>query len=126
MTRDRIAAIPYITGGMILHLAVVLTAHFSDTILNQAGLLGVFIAAIIGGWFGATAVRRLGHAAAGGLVVSGISAFLGILLAVILGDKHWLVLIFGTLAAAITGMIAAMILFVATGGRPADENQSIT
>lgn len=119
MTSDRISMMPYIVAGSVLQLALVLAGHFSGAILNQAALLGTVIAFVIGGWFGATAVRRLEHAAAGGLVASGVSAFIGIFVAALLGDKRWLVLIFGTLTAAVAGLIGAMILFVATGGRPA-------
>lgn len=115
---DRILMARYVVAGTVLQAARVVGGHYSGAIVNNSALIGFIIAFGIGGWFGATAVRRVGHAAAGGLVAAAVSGFLGILLAVLWRDNPWLALVFGTILAGAAGMVGGTILFLATGGRP--------
>lgn len=115
---SRIPMARYVVVGTIIQLVRVVTAHYSGVVTLNFALLGVVIAFGVGGWFGATAVRRIGHAAAGGLVAAGGSSFLAIGLAVLTHEYRWLALILGPLIDGLAGMAGGTVLFLVTGGRP--------
>ncbi len=115
---ERIPMARYVVVGTLIQLARVVAAHYSGVVSASSALLGIGIACAVGGWFGATAVRRVGHAAAGGLVAASGSAFLAIALAVLLHEYRWPALIFGPVIDGLAGMAGGTVLFLVTGGRP--------
>lgn len=115
---SRIPMARYVVVGTLVQLARVVAGHYSGVVSSSFALLGIGIAFGIGGWFGATAVRRVDHAAGGGIVAAGASSFLAIALAVLMREYPWPALIFGPLIDGLAGMAGGAVLFLVSGGRP--------
>lgn len=101
----------YVTIALVLQVLMVLAGHYNDTVLQLSGPLGVGIPLAIGAWFGATAAPDYKGAAGGGFVIGLVGAVVGILIAIMLGDAEWILLAFGPLSSAVTGVLGALVGF---------------
>ncbi len=107
----------FVVISIVLQVAMVVTGHYVEAVINLSALLGVGIPLIVGGVFGATSASDYRNALSAGFTIGISGAFVGILLAVLMGDQEWLLLTFGPISSAITGLIGAVALFFAVGRR---------
>ena len=105
----------FIWMGVVLQIAMVVAGHYNETILLLSGPLGVGIPFVLGLWYGATVPRDMKTAAKGGFMIGIVGAFIGVLVAIGLGDAPWFLLSFAPLSSAVTGLLGAIITLVATG-----------
>jgi len=101
----------YVIIALVLQILMVLGGHFNQTILSLSAVLGVGIPLVIGAWFGTSAALDYKAAAGGGLMIGLVGAVVGILIAIMLGDAQWVLLAFGPLSSAVTGVLGALIGF---------------
>jgi hypothetical protein len=101
--------------SVVLQVAMVVTGHFVEAVINLSALLGMGIPLVVGGVFGASKASDYRNALSGGFTIGIAGAFVGILLAVLMGDQEWLLLTFGPISSAVTGLIGAVTVFFAMG-----------
>lgn len=105
----------FIWMGVALQVAMVLAGHYSETVLLLSGILGTGIPFALGLWYGAVEPRDLKAASKGGFLIGIVGAFVGVVLAILLGDQTWILLTFAPLSSGATGLLGAIITMVATG-----------
>jgi len=94
--------------GTVLQLIMVISGHFNAFIAqNLFAVGGMAISLIAGAGYGASAATR-GAGAAGGALVGGVCALIGIVVSFALGDVPALILAVGTLSSAVTGAIGGV------------------
>jgi hypothetical protein len=93
--------------GTVLQLAMVVVGHFVPAVAAQFAAGGMAISAIAGVLYGRS-VAAAGAAALGGAFAGGECALIGIAVSCALGDVGAMVLLFGTLASAVTGLIGGV------------------
>jgi hypothetical protein len=93
--------------GTVLQLAMVIAGHFVPAVAAYFATGGVGISAVAGVLYGRNATT-LGGAALGGALAGGACALIGIAVSCALGDVDAMVLVFGTLASAVTGLIGGI------------------
>lgn len=100
--------------GTIPQLAMIFAGHYSEFVRNYVFALGGMAISLVAGLLYARSVAppTRGAAAWGGGAVGGISALIGIVVSVIMGDTPAMVLTFGTISSFVTGLIGGLI------GRP--------
>lgn len=101
--------IKWIAIGTVVQIAMVLVGHWSTGVANLFGPLGVVISLLIGALWAREAARGLGHGAGGGALVGGACALIGIALSLLLGDVGAMILLFGTLSSALTGLVGGLL-----------------
>lgn len=101
----------YVIIALVLQILMVLGGHFNETILSLSAPLGVGIPLVIGAWFGASSAPDYKAAAVGGLIIGLVGATVGILIAILLGDAQWILLAFGPLSSAVTGVLGGSLGF---------------
>ena len=109
----------YIVVGIVLQVAMVVSGHYSEAVINLSAVLGVGIPLLVGAVFGATRAASFKDASLGGFAIGIVGAFIGILLAILMGDQEWMLLTFGPISSAVTGMIGALGLYAVAGKRRA-------
>ena len=109
----------YIIVGIVLQVVMVVSGHYSEAVINLSAVLGVGIPLIVGAVFGATRALSTKDAALGGFAIGIVGAFIGILLAIMMGDQEWILLSFGPISSAVTGVIGSLGLFFSLGKRRA-------
>ncbi len=101
--------IKWIGIGTVAQLAMVLIGHWSSAVANLFGPLGVVISLIVGLLWAREAARGLGNGARGGAVAGGVCACIGIAVSLLLGDVEPIILLFGTLSSAVTGLVGGLL-----------------
>jgi hypothetical protein len=92
----------------LLQIAMVVAGHFNDfVLLNLSAALGVGIPLVVAFFYGRR-VAAMKTAAWGGVVIGFVGAFLGISLAILLGDQTLALLTFGPASSAMTGAVGGI------------------
>lgn len=99
----------WIAVGTVLQTAMVVVGHWVAAVANLFGLLGVAISLVVGLLWARESAEGWGHGAAGGALVGGACALIGIAISFVLGDVTATILVFGTLSSAVTGAIGGAI-----------------
>ena len=107
----------FVVISIVLQVAMVVTGHYVEAVINLSALLGMGIPLIVGGVFGATRASDYRNALSAGFTIGISGSFVGILIAILMGDQGWILLTFGPISSAITGLIGAVALFLAVGRR---------
>ena len=94
----------FIVTTTVLQIAMVLGGHFSSSVLGLSAILGVGIPGVMGAVYGATRASSARAACGGGVLIGFVGAFIGILLAILMGDQPWLLLTFGPLSSAVAAI----------------------
>lgn len=103
---DRKALLRAGGAGAAAQVLLVLVGHFVAFVAdNLFAVFGVAIALVAGALYGRWAPDA--KPLAGGAAVGAAGAFIGIALSVVLGDVPGVMLLLGTLAAAIGGLVGA-------------------
>lgn len=117
---NRSALIRAVFFGTVLQLAMVLAGHFvpfvRDNVFMWGGMGISLIAGLVYAW---AAKGSLGDSLIGGAIAGAVCALLGIVVSVALGDTQVLILAFGTLSSAVTGLIGGGIGRVLNTAKPA-------
>lgn len=93
----------------ITQVLMVLTGHFVPAVAGLFAIGGMGISALAG-WFALKGqAASLNAAAGGGALAGGISAAIGIAVSVAMGDVPASLLVMGTSASVITGLIGGLI-----------------
>lgn len=95
--------------GTMLQTAMVLVGHWVAAVAGLFGPLGVAISLLVGLLWARDEARGWGHGAAGGAVVGGVCALIGIAVSFGLGDVSAVILAFGTLSSAVTGALGGLL-----------------
>lgn len=93
--------------GTVLQLAMVIAGHFVPAVAAQFAVGGMASSLIAGVLYGRNAAT-IGSAALGGAIAGGECALIGIAVSCALGDVDAMVLVFGTVASAVTGLIGGL------------------
>lgn len=99
----------FVWMGIVLQLVMVICGHFVEAVLALSGPLGVGIPLVLGVWYGATVPRGYGETSRGGFIIGIVGAFIGVVVAILLGDATWMLLTFAPLSSAITGLLGGAI-----------------
>jgi len=107
--------------GTVLQVLMVVAGHYSPQIAQLFAVGGTGISAVAGVLFAQFARGTLsnGSAASGGAVAGGVSALLGILVSVMLGDVPPSLLALGTASSTVAGVIGGLIGRAVTARRAA-------
>jgi hypothetical protein len=101
----------FIIIAAVLQIAMVVTGHYNDFVLmNLSAVLGVGIPLVVAFFYGRDA-EGVKDGAVGGLAIGFVGAFLGIGLAIAMGDQMLMLLAFGPLSSAVTGAIGGAVGF---------------
>lgn len=102
---NRGALVRAIIFGTLLQLAMVITGHYVPFVAGLFMWGGMGISALAGFFYAARAKGSLPDSLIGGAIAGGVCALLGILVSYALGDVTPIVIVFGTLSSAATGLI---------------------
>jgi hypothetical protein len=99
-----------ITAGLILQLAMVIAGHYLPPIKDKGFAFGGMLISLLAGWL----YVRLTHggwldACIGGAIAGGVCAVLAITVSVWLKDVPNQILLIGTTASAVTGLLGGAI-----------------
>lgn len=96
--------------GTVAQVAMVIAGHYSATIRDKVFMIGgmaislvaglIYVLMTAGGW---------GDALIGGAIAGGVSALIGIVVSVVLGDTATAILAIGTISSAVTGLVGGAI-----------------
>ncbi len=104
--------------GTVLQIGMVIAGHFNEFVkTNVFAAGGMLISLVVGAWFGAVAARSKAGAMAGGALVGGDCALVGIAVSVAIKDTEPMILVFGTLGSAVAGLIGGLILYALAGSK---------
>lgn len=107
---DRRALIVATAIGLVLQLAMIVAGHYVPFIRDKGFLVGGLALSLLAGLVYQTMTRGpWGAAVAGGATAGGVCALIGIAASVALGDTPAMVLAFGTVSSAVTGLIGGAI-----------------
>lgn len=96
--------------GLALQLAMVVIGHYVPAIREKGFAIGgMFFSLVAGFLYARTAQTGWGGALGGGALAGGLCAILGIAVSAALGDVPPMILIMGTAASAITGLIGGAV-----------------
>lgn len=98
----------YYVVSLVLQLAHVLAAEIVPAVGGAAGLLGVGIPLFVGAWYGPHAANP-GAAARGGFLIGLVPALVGLVVALALGQVAPFLLVAGSLASGLAGLIGALV-----------------
>lgn len=101
--------------GVVAQIAMVVAGHYSEGVLALSGPLGTGIPFLLGLWYGATVPTSMKESAKGGFLIGIVGAFVGVVVAILLGDQTWMLLTFAPLSSGITGVLGAAIATGVTG-----------
>jgi hypothetical protein len=103
--------------GIALQLAMVLVGHVDPAVRALWGLLGTSISLVVGIWAAWRGLTSLGAAVTWGAIAGGVGAFIGIALAVTLGDVPASLLLLGTVGSTVAGVVGAVATYLILGRR---------
>jgi hypothetical protein len=96
--------------GTVLQLIMIAVGHFLPWVAANVFMFGgLTISAITGFLYARSAARGYPGGALGGAISGGVCALIGIAASVALGDTPAVILAFGTLGSAVTGIIGGVI-----------------
>jgi hypothetical protein len=101
--------IKWIGVGTVLQVAMVVTGHWVAAVAAAFGLVGMAISLLVGLLWAREASSGYGAGAGGGALVGGVCALLGIVVSFLLGDVTAVILAFGTLSSAVTGLLGGLL-----------------
>ena len=107
----------YIIAGILLQVAMVVAGHYSANVLMLSGLLGVGIPFLLGLAYGSSRTLETKGAARDGFLIGVVGAFIGVVVAVLLGDQSWSLLTFAPLSSGLTGILGTIIGRLIPGSR---------
>lgn len=99
----------FIAASVLLQGAMVLTGHYVEPVLLLSGPLGVGIPFVLGMAWGAGRPTSVREASRDGFIIGFTGAFIGVLLAILLGDQGWVLLTFAPISSGLTGILGAII-----------------
>jgi hypothetical protein len=106
--------------GTVLQLAMIVAGHFSPWIaMNLFMFGGMGISALAGLLYGRSAAAGYAGAMLGGAIAGGVCAIIGIAASVALGDTPAIILVFGTIGSAVSGVIGGTVGQLLFGSRTA-------
>ncbi len=115
--RDRQSTLMMTVFATVAQVAMVVSGHYLAFVRdNVFAMGGMGISLVFGAIWALRAAESKGQGLRGGAIVGGLSALLGIIVSVILGDTEPMILAIGTLSSAVTGAIGGLI-GAAAGGR---------
>ena len=97
----------WIAVGTALQVAMVLAGHFVPPLRDWWGPGGMLISLIVGCL---AAQSRWSETVVAGALAGGVGAFVGILIALLLGEVSAMLLVLGTLSSAVAGVIGAAVV----------------
>ncbi|MBI5764132.1 MAG: hypothetical protein HZA51_11460 [Planctomycetes bacterium] len=104
--------------GTVLQVGMVLAGHYNEFVKqNVFAAGGMLISLIVGAWFGGVAARSKAGAMAGGALVGGDCALVGIAVSVVLKDSEPMILAFGTMGSAVAGLIGGVVMYALAGSK---------
>ena len=104
----------WIAVGAALQIAMVVAGHFVPPLRAWWGPGGMLISLVVGCL---AAQSRWADTFVAGALAGGVGAFIGILIALLLGDVPAMLLVLGTLSSVVAGIIgAAVVTFVRRRG----------
>ena len=107
------AMITMIALGTMFQLAMVLSGHYVALIKNNVFALGgMFISLVFAALYARASARSKPGAAAGGALVGGLCALIGIAVSCAMGDVEPFILVAGTGGSAVAGAIGGLVAFV--------------
>ncbi len=107
----------WIAVGTALQIAMVVAGHFIPPLRAWWGPGGMLISLAVGCL---AAQARWSETLVAGALAGGVGAFIGILIALLLGDVPAMLLALGTLSSVVAGIIgAAVVTFVRRRGKTA-------
>ena len=106
--------------GTALQVAMVVAGHYLPYIALHVFMFGGMGISLIAGVLYAHGADGYTGAALGGAIAGGVCALIGIAVSVLLGDTPAIVLAFGTISSAVTGLIGGLLgKFMFTARAPA-------
>lgn len=99
----------FIVASVVLQAVMVLVGHYVEAVLMLSGPLGVGIPFVLGMAWGASRSPAAREASRDGFIIGFTGAFVGILLAIGLGDQGWTLLTFAPVSSGLTGLLGAII-----------------
>lgn len=100
----------YILAGIVLQVVMVVAGHLHPPVLMMSGFLGVGIPFVLGLAYGASGrALTLKAATRDGFLIGLVGGFVGVLVAIFLGDQPWMLLSFAPLSSGVTGVLGAII-----------------
>ncbi|HWL94795.1 MAG TPA: hypothetical protein VNT79_14850 [Phycisphaerae bacterium] len=110
--------LPMTLLGTVMQVGMVIAGHYSLFIRESIFALGgMLISLIVGAAWAASSATSKADAAKGGAIVGGLSALLGILLSVALGDTEPMILAVGTISSGVTGAIGGWLGYLLIGAK---------
>ena len=98
----------------IAQIIMVVVDHFTSLAwLAPAG--GTGIPFVLGAWYGAKIADSIKTAAITGFVASVVGAFIGVVVAILMGDQTWGLLAIALPSSGIAGMLGAVIFYALLG-----------
>jgi hypothetical protein len=96
--------------GLILQLAMVVAGHYMPAIRDKGFAIGgMFFSLVAGFLYARMAQAGWGGSLGGGAVAGGVCAILGIAVSVVLKDVPAQILLLGTAASVVTGLIGGAV-----------------
>lgn len=99
----------YVVAGLVLQVLMVVAGHLHESVLMLSGILGVGIPFVLGLAYGAGRAPSPKAASRDGFLIGFVGAFVGVVVAVLLGDQSWTLLTFAPVSSGLTGLLGALI-----------------
>ena len=95
--------------GLALQLAMVVAGHYVSSIKDGFAIGGMLISLVAGLLYARKALGSWSDALIGGAIAGGVCALIGIAVSFLLNDVLAMILVMGTLASAVTGLVGGAI-----------------
>jgi len=99
----------YVVAGIVLQVLMVVAGHLHESVLMMSGFLGVGIPFVLGLAYGAGRAPTVKAAGRDGFLIGFVGAFIGVVVAILLGDQTWTLLTFAPVSSGITAILGALI-----------------
>jgi hypothetical protein len=107
--------------GTLLQLAMVIAGHYLPLVKSNFMFGGLAISLLAGLVYAARGAEGWAGALSGGLVAGAVCALIGIAISCLLGDVPPVILLFGTLGSAVTGLLGAVLARLLAPARAASR-----
>jgi hypothetical protein len=95
--------------GLVLQFVMVVSGHYAAAVRENFAIGGMFLSLVAGFVYARKAVGGWSDSLVGGAIAGGACALLGIAVSVVLKDVPAMILVMGTAASAVTGLIGGAI-----------------
>ena len=95
--------------GLALQLAMVVAGHYVASIKDGFAIGGMLISLLAGLLYARKALGNWGDALIGGAIAGGVCALIGIAVSFLLQDVPAMILVMGTAASAVTGLVGGAV-----------------